>query len=67
MFRIQGGVTDCGGLSETGPQKFIVNGVTGDVILLEYVWPYWKNCVMVGRSEVLDVQSRPSVTLSAPP
>lgn len=65
MSNMQGGVTDCGGLNENSSQKFIVNGVIGHVILLEYVWSHWRNCVMVGRFEVSEAQSMPSVTLSA--
>lgn len=65
MSRMQGGIPDCGGLNETGPQKFIVNGVIGHVILLEIVWSHWMNCVMVGSFEVSEAQFMPSVTLSA--
>lgn len=46
--------SNCAGLSENGPQKFIESGIIKSVSLLEEVWQ-WGN--------LSDVQARPSILL----
>ena len=52
----------CGGLNMVGPHEV---ALSGGVTFLEWVWPYWSNCVtMQSGFEVSYAQIGPSLAVS---
>jgi hypothetical protein len=40
--------TRCGALNKNGLHRFLGMGMIGGVALLEWVWPCWSRCGLVG-------------------